>query len=1716
MPSPLSFANSSSFRNALLAKNLEPYDVPGVYTPPSGPIAYETEQSNLNVVDSPDNLITDGVYSNQLYPLNEYGPNGGFNLNITYNGPPLPVNSNQGEYSPNDTVLDLVNEFYIDAAYIENRYGPDGGFNDMVIITDIQNNNKIYQPYWDPPTFVPSSYSPYSILLSSNPVGDNGLLSQDSYLAKLGAEQLNFLFQKRVDAEIYQNTIGLVNLESLSDPFEASLIVTGREPLVYQNWQITVAENPIVAAADFITRLGGAYWPVSPIPGDYFDENEVNGQSQQVSNALNVVNQLTGGFLGPILNLKRNPSEIFLANTGNAQRSALFRNIDYNKYQPGYNQFGGLLGVAQGIVNLVTSLINPNGTLVGGYYVGSRNAEPSNITSPANQIPVNPYGQQVETPVYGPSELGILYEGNQDTLNFGLAGKPLSDGGGIDGQFVWTSPKYKNNAGFKATPGGGTGSLDPEFNQVSSYYTRDESTNLDFKEGSILDQTQRLIDSADNVTGISRLKHVGNAINQVSKVFNDGYKEMTKGSQVVSYRDFTTGSEEGIEYCRVFTKDTPYYTYADLQKTDGITNAGRRFSYSILDNTYNLNIAPLKNPGSTNIIPNNDQGLGGYAKKYMFSIENLAWRTSSRPGFTYDELPVCEKGPNGGRVMWFPPYDLKFSDQSSANWNQQSFLGRPEPIYTYKDTSRTGTLSWKIIVDHPSILNTIVNKHLKTNKDKMNSIIDSFFAGCTKYDIYQLALKYNTIPTKDLYSYQEILNNPQLTPEELRNVKRTIPVDQTVQSTGDGKNEGSSVNTVKDTQSTTAQAFESKFNDLAFYFHNDRPNPNSNSTTSTQSFDVTFNEYQNTFFPGYQSKADSIFNPNSSYCKNNVEYCSKNSKVNDFWNSVILNNYNTITNENEGLVAGIFKLVSEENARVNIELIGSASAPASASYNVNLSARRNDSVRQYLLNAQNKKLDPFKDKITINGKNLGETPGSSGSPEQNVIPKSFENGNGGQVNCSQDIIDGSTGKVTSNSQIYSVDAMACRRVKIKVSVTIPEGGTKTDTNQQSTTVVDEKPKTIDETVQVKKPQPTVRIDKKLKEGIGKKILRQLLSECDYFEVIEKEVPMLYDSIKEKIKYFNPAFHSMTPEGLNARLTFLNQCVRPGETIPIIDADGKPKYNDARNTSFGTPPILVLRIGDFYHTKIVPKSVSFTYDPLVYDMNPEGIGVQPMIANVTMSFDFIGGQGLAKPVEQLQNALSFNYYANTEVYDERSVWTDDSFKKIDADLEKQILQNEPLTDGAAATDTPQNAFGDTIGTIVNFNRVEGGETGEISYKTIMDKMLKSCPEYLTTITNQLESVVLKYNYGVLQLLNQNRVYFSGSTYSNGPKTECPIYGKPLIETPGGTKENAFTKLFNQANKDIDDESNPIIANLKIDYKNIEPNELSSIKTNMKKYLDQVNTDYSNNIQTIISELSTYQQNFVIDLIKTQIINGGVGSSPSTTSPFAFDGKKTEKGTPLIYGITGTSETSQQQVGQTSSDTLAELQYDIGRINTYLLNVNDDLLVENKIITNSYEDIGKFITDNKNFNQSEPNKRFFMIAARNFDNKNKLEEFENYVINTNFTASNKLKNKFRKVVDKIAKEYSEELRYEEKIFTDFKKSKKFKDFTEGVDEELYATGKERVLGYTTVLKDIPNITDQQIENAKTMFTNLFSGENILKDKPKVFIEDVSIGKFNVKFN
>lgn len=142
-------------------------------------------------------------------------------------------------------------------------------------------------------------------------------------------------------------------------------------------------------------------------------------------------------------------------------------------------------------------------------------------------------------------------------------------------------------------------------------------------------------------------------------------------------------------------------------------------------------------------------------------------------------------------------------------------------------------------------------------------------------------------------------------------------------------------------------------------------------------------------------------------------------------------------------------------------------------------------------------------------------------------------------------------------------------------------------------------------------------------------------------------------LSERIRNFDPVFHSMSPEGFNARLTFLNQCMRQGPTISSSDTNN----NNVSNLSFGRPPVCVLRVGDFYNTKIVINSMTIDYDPLVWDLNHEGIGVMPMIANISLNFNFIGGSDLGGPIQRLQNATSFNYYANTGVYDNRSEMID---------------------------------------------------------------------------------------------------------------------------------------------------------------------------------------------------------------------------------------------------------------------------------------------------------------------------------------------------------------------------------------------------------------------------------------------------------------------------
>lgn len=1619
----LSFSNSQTFRQALLAKNLPPYTIEGVYTPPSSNINQETELTVSNVIDSPNEYITENPFGNQLYPLNEYGPEGGYNLEITYNNSAQNNQSNKGEYDPNDTVLDLVNEFFIDAAYIENIYGPIGGFNNLVSITDIQNNNKIYEPYWDPPTFVPSIYGAYNILQSTDPSGSNGRLSEDSFIVQLGSQVLRDLLLTNQAFWTQQN---LQNRDSI-------------------NFNITIDG----INDTYLSRLEGTYVPYSPIPGDYFLDGVTNRTTDTLGEAVNLIagrSTLLGGALNGGLTRTINPSQIFLQNTNEGQKGLLFSNISYNIYRPAYGDtlLGGIA------TNLITtglnSLIDNFGLqLPGAYYVGSSLSEPSFQESPINAVPIDVFGRDTQALVLGPDVLGKDYEKNEQQINFGLKGKSTSDSGTLNGDFVWVSPKYKDNAGYKAKPGGGVGSLDPEFRQISSNYQRDESTNIDFRPGSILDDTQRLINSADGLQGEQRLRHVGNAMNQVSKVFNDGYKELTKGSKVVSYVNNATGAESGIEYCRVFAKDTPYYIYSDLQKSDGITTTGRRFTNSVLDKTYNLNISPTKNPGSSNIQKNEK---GEYvAKKYMFSIENLAWRTSSRPGYTYDELPDCEKGPNGGRVMWFPPYDLTFSDSSTPQFSETNFLGRPEPIYTYKHTNRTGSISWKIVVDHPSILNLLVDKQLKGSDERINSVLESFFAGCAKYDIYELAKKFNKVPLNELLRIQQVLNQPRLTKEQVDGVIKEIPADNTTQESNI-----TTVTTTKTEDDPKAAQFADKYLSFGFYFDNDIPGPSTGSI-SNQDYESAYNSYISQK-QTYTTIASQTFNENS------LDY-----NVSEFFDQVVIGNFEVLTQGETNFFTDAYEILNA-GGTINIKLKGAASASASPEYNQKLSERRVDSVVKFI---KNFKVGDINLNTFIENQKLIVELESSGE-DTDVTPKNKESLTKDKIFCNVDVKD-KNDKVTSNSQKYSVSAMSCRRVAIS----------SIDAKLQTTTTITE---TKDVPSEVKKQvteqirtAPTVEPTSPDFTGISKKILRLLLSECDYFDMLKEENPMVYTSLKEKIKFFNPAFHSITPEGLNARLTFLNQCGRPGETIPVI-SDGKPRVNDAINTSFGAPPVLVLRIGDFYHSKIIPDSIQFSYDPLIYDMNPEGIGLQPMIAKVTMNFKFIGGHGLAKPIEELQNALSFNYYANTEIYDERATPTEDT-SKIDKEFFDLLSAGEYP---AKPVNQQENNGGTTIGVVVTNIPVTDGQEGEITYQKVMDDLVNQTLDYFKTLIAQLESINnndLNGNYYLLQIVNYINDDETSRIYRRwGPNDIFNIYGKP-------TKYGEYIKnIFDTAvEDDISNNENPIIYFL-VDNE-FDEDVIENVRQNLKNYLKDFYTIYSDNVVNTINLLVDSEKNLVQTIRKIMLVNGNtVLNTP--TDGFLLSGNK-----PRVYNIEGTSIINNIDYESTSS----ELSGDFQELENVLNNFNNKILdsfgiIDEKLFNQNDNNFLSFYYPNnlKEGLKTDGYQRFYVIMSRVLTNKTKKEEFKNKIITQTVIQrdkSKKISKKIDNILNDLEKQYNNINSKYEKIFTDLLRSPDYIEYTDGIETVLYKKGKPRKFEYTTVPG---NNNTQQEDEIKKLYLDI----------------------------
>jgi hypothetical protein len=720
--------------------------------------------------------------------------------------------------------------------------------------------------------------------------------------------------------------------------------------------------------------------------------------------------------------------------------------------------------------------------------------------------------------------------------------------------------------------------------------------------------------------------------------------------------------------------------------------------------------------------------------------------------------------------MWFPPYDLKVNEVNNAKWEENIFLGRPEPIFTYQNTTRTGTLSFKVVVDHPSILNLLIREHFKSTSDEVvDEYINSFFAGAKDIDFYSLIRLYSTLDSDDIKMIQDYLNSGKdsngvdrlkanITPPTTDNPDGT--------KTEDSNDETVSLDVKLNYQNDFPLADSGK-GTADYYAINSYNNIVDDILNQKQGSINLLEQGLNEILTGGTSKdlrdcltifgKELLTNPETSP---SIEKVKTNLST---LFTTLESSKNDLTTKLE-LLKSDLESGSVKSKTVKI-IVGSSSSSLNdgidGNYNYKLSVRRSHSVVKYILDKLSTSYDD-KWKFT----EIASAPGM----EKNVITVAYSFKSLGFTNVEGDLIIQTTNygeKVTqdggtdcskinfTNKKLrqFSPLSYGCRQSSVKFEYK------KSQKVDKATSVSKDKSKeTPTGNISTSKGKPPI--------DVMKRIIMKTLSEQYYFKKLESDSPLVFTSLKEKLKYFHPGFHSMTPEGLNSRLTFLQQCLRPGNTIPIKGTSDNSDI-DARNTTFGPPPICVLRVGDFYNSKVVIKDLSITFEDAGWDLNPEGIGVQPMIASVTLQLSFIGGQGLEKPIERLQNALSSNFYANTEMYDERSESTNTKIggkdtSKFTMEFIKSL--NDKIIKQTTLKDSNGKGYneGVYIGLLSAIRTNGGPKIYTLKYKTLVDDLYKKTETYFKGYQNMYNSMLTTYGELLTNLI-VNKVYRKINTF-----------------------------------------------------------------------------------------------------------------------------------------------------------------------------------------------------------------------------------------------------------------------------------------------------------------------------------------------------------------
>lgn len=729
-------------------------------------------------------------------------------------------------------------------------------------------------------------------------------------------------------------------------------------------------------------------------------------------------------------------------------------------------------------------------------------------------------------------------------------------------------------------------------------------------------------------------------------------------------------------YCRVWTYHYQYSKIKDLIRPLGGVD---RLD---LDKTIIGDFQPNRKRLETYGVRGKESGLVQIAptssnniKNCMFSIENLAWRGQrNKSNSVYGQV-----GPFGGRIMWFPPYDLKFSESVSVNWNPTQFIGRGESIYTYTNTERSGNLSFKILIDHPSLLN---HPSMKLRSDGgIDGVVDGvddvnsaeqgilrFFAGCE-------VLRPKKTDKKDKTDNGH-------TPNAVAAPAVDIPTSSPNKFTFFVyyPNDYSGVDD-SPIAGSIVSPIEYLLNGIGCQLHG-TPTKNENIGTSVNDR-YTFGDKTNVR-GGYEmgnggiskllSKTVKTFteeNGNHNICVKQT--LNKNNKPN-FWGYRVDNNLDNevYRNSDNYFDTTDFSLNLKANEKV-LKTYGQTYEGDLYSFaEVYCALSLNDSkviegVDESKVTILKKLLNEFRVEETVvsgSASNPGYKSSNNNLGKNRAISviNWLKKVNQAQFSGAKYGGNGIGGNASPTDSVSNIGSKVWRCAKVVVSLSTTELNVMQETSSNSITQTPnsymkgesrDDLSAVDTNISANNEGALKQL-KTAKESLTEDKLNEQTNDAPleymFFREVGKQDSFLHNKIVDKIKYFDPAYHSITPEGFNARLTFLHQCTRQGSTQSASDL---ATSITASNLAFGAPPVCVLRIGDFYHTKIIIDNLQITYNDASWDLNDEGIGVMPMMADITISFKFLGGSDLSGPIAKLQNAVSFNYYANTSVYENRS-------------------------------------------------------------------------------------------------------------------------------------------------------------------------------------------------------------------------------------------------------------------------------------------------------------------------------------------------------------------------------------------------------------------------------------------------------------------------------